>query len=59
MDSFDLRIEYDSNDGELYISTDNSSGVSYTNIRDKASITEAITAYMDNYIFDNEGDDNI
>lgn len=56
MDSFDVRIEYDSNDGQLYLSNNNSDIVSYTNIRDKASISEAITAYIANYIFnDNKG----
>lgn len=39
MDSFDVKIEYDSTDGELYISNNNSDVVSY----------------IDNYIFDDEG----
>lgn len=58
MDSFDLRIEYYANDGEVYISNTNSSGARYTNIRDKASLTEAITTYIENF-FNDEGDDNI
>ena len=58
MDSFDLRIEYDANEGEVYISNTNSSGARYENIRDIASLTEAITTYMDNF-FNDEGDDNI
>lgn len=58
MDSFDLGIEYDANDGEVYISNTNSSGARYTNIRDKASLVEAITTYIDNF-FNDEGDDNI
>lgn len=31
--------------------------ISYTNIRDKASISEAITAYIANYIFNDERND--
>lgn len=58
MDSFELNIEYVANDGEVYISTTNSSGARYTNIRDKASLIEAITTYIENYLND-EGDDNI
>lgn len=55
MDSFDLNIEYDANDGEVYISTTNSSVARYTNIRDIASLTEAITTYIENF-FNDEGD---
>jgi len=58
MDSFELNIEYDANDGEVYISTTNSSVARYTNIRDIASLTEAITTCIENYLND-EGDDNI
>lgn len=62
MDSFDLNIEYDANEGEVYISTTNSSVARYTNIRDIASLTEAITTCIENFFNDednNEGDDNI
>ena len=62
MDSFVLNIEYYANEGEVYISTTNSSVARYTNIRDIASLTEAITTCIENFFNDednNEGDDNI
>lgn len=58
MDSFYLNIEYDAKEGKVYISTTNSSVARYTNIRDIASLTEAITTCIEN-LFNDEGDDNI